>query len=282
MQKIMAFVPLVLRAMSRVAPRLAGRVTFFLFCRPMGKAKVRDRDRGLHARAERSSLTVDGNDVVVYRWGGSGRPVLLTHGWGGRASHFAALIQAFLDRGVPVVAFDAPGHGESSGRTTHILHYEEIIQRLYKANGAFRGTVAHSFGNLGVFKALRSGVETDRVVSISGVCDFSYLLDTFAERLGLGEVVKRDLRVRSERLLASGTDIWDRFSASYDPHLIQASVLVAQDEDDDTVSLDQARRLVAAYEPRARLMTTNSLGHRRIVSSEAVVSAVVDFVAADD
>ncbi|MGP4112738.1 alpha/beta hydrolase [Streptomyces sp. 4N509B] len=282
MRFIVRIIPFVLRALALLSPRLAGRAAFFLFCRPLVRAKVRDRDRVVHDRAERSSVTVDGNTVAVYRWGGGDRPVLMAHGWGGRASNFSTLVQAFSDRGVPVVAFDAPGHGESSGTTTHILHYEEIVQRLAKDHGPFRGTVAHSFGNLGVFKALRSGVEADRVVSVSGVCDFSYLLDTFAERLRLGEPVRQQLRVRSERLLASGTDIWERFSACHDPDLVRGSVLVVQDEDDDTVSLAQARRLAAAFEPRSRLMTTSSLGHRRIVHTEAVVTAVVDFVTDDD
>jgi pimeloyl-ACP methyl ester carboxylesterase len=282
MRTIEKSVSVSLRALSGASPRLAGRAAFFLFCRPMGRAKVRDHERAVFDRAERSSITVDGTEVVVYRWGGRERPVVMAHGWGGRASRFADLVQALLDRGIPVVAFDAPGHGESGGTGTHILQFEAIFQRLYKDHGAFRGTVGHSFGNLGMFKALRSGVETDRVVSINGVCDFFHLLDVFAERLGLDERVKRDLRARSERLLASGTDIWETFSVSHDPDRIQAPILVVQDENDDTVDPGQARRIVAAFEPRARLLSTVELGHRRVLRDPAVIAAVADFTEAGD
>ncbi|THV29139.1 alpha/beta hydrolase [Glycomyces paridis] len=274
-------VSLSLRALAGASPRLAGRAAFYLFCRPMGRGKVREHERAVYDRAERSAITVDGNEVVVYRWGGGERPVVLSHGWGGRASRFADLVQALLDRGVPVIAFDAPGHGESGGTGTHILQFEAIFQRLYKDHGAFRGTVGHSFGNLGMFKALRSGVEAERVVSVNGVCDFFHLLDVFAERLGLNERVKQDLRERSERLLDSGTDIWDTFSVSHDPDRVQAPILVVQDEDDDTVDPGQARRITAAFAPRARLMTTEGLGHRRVLRDPAVIAAVADFVEGD-
>ncbi|WP_100449167.1 alpha/beta hydrolase [Glycomyces xiaoerkulensis] len=279
MRHLVKSISIALRALASVSPRLAGRAAFFLFCRPMGRGAVREHERDLHERAERSVLEVDGNQVVVHRWGRGERPVLMVHGWGGRASRFADTARALLDRGIPVIAFDAPGHGESSGSITHILHFEEIIERLYKDVGAFGGIVAHSFGSLGVFKALRSGVETDRVVSVNGVCDFFHLLDVFAERLGLGAEVERDLRERSERLLASGDDIWDRFSVSHDPDLIRAPILVVQDEDDDVVDPEQARRIVAAFAPRARLVTTEKLGHRRVLHSDRVTSAVVGFLA---
>ncbi|MGW7291806.1 alpha/beta fold hydrolase [Streptomyces xiamenensis] len=71
--------------------------------------------------ARRETVTVAGRDVVVFRSGNGERPVLLLHGWMFRTSRFAPLIRALTERGYSPVAFDAPGHGESSAGETSIL-----------------------------------------------------------------------------------------------------------------------------------------------------------------
>ena len=55
-----------------------------------------------------------GDEIAVYAWG-NGPTILCVHGWGGRATNFAAFIGPMVAAGFRVVAFDAPGHGQSSG-----------------------------------------------------------------------------------------------------------------------------------------------------------------------
>lgn len=281
MSALTSVITVALRALSTVAPPLAGKIAFYLFSHPLSRAEVRPSEREVHDSAETATIDVDGNSIVVYRWGESDRTVLLVHGWGSRGSRFAEFVRRLLERGLSVVTFDAPGHGASSGSSTHILHYEAIIHRLHEDDGPFHAVVAHSFASLGVFKSLRGDVQTGRVVSINGVCDFDYLLDAFVDRLRLTERVRRDLRERSEELLASGSDLWKRFSASHEPGSIEVPILIVQDEDDDTVHPEQGRRLADAFGSRATLKTTSSLGHSRILRADTVVATVVDFLVSD-
>lgn len=48
-----------------------------------------------------------------YKMGGSGEPLLLLHGWGGSVDSMEVIFDDFV-RDHTVVAFDFPGHGESS------------------------------------------------------------------------------------------------------------------------------------------------------------------------
>jgi pimeloyl-ACP methyl ester carboxylesterase len=279
MNLVLKAVAAALRALSRVSTRLAGRVAYALFGRAI-RAKMRDAERDVHLRARTKTVTVNGRNVAVYWWGDGASPVLLIHGWGGRASNYAGFVPRLLDRGMTAIAFDMPGHGESEGKSTDLLECAEIIRCIQEQHGAFHAIVAHSFGSLSAFQAVRGGVTTGRLVSISGVCDIGYPFDNFCRTLGLDDGVRQDLRRRAELHFAPEQDIWLRFCASYDPAAFDLPILVIHDENDETVDPEQGRRLAEAHAPRATLVTTTGLGHRKIMATPNVIDSVVDFVAA--
>ncbi|KQX50914.1 MULTISPECIES: alpha/beta hydrolase [unclassified Streptomyces] len=268
-----------LNTAARVAPGPAGRLAFHLFVRPLGRGKVKPGEQALLAAARTGRLRVGDKDVVTYVWGDGARPVLLVHGWSSRASRLSAFAEALLARGHSVVAFDAPGHGESSGRAGNILEYREIIRELHARHGDFDAVVAHSLGVLAALFALRDGVRTSRFVGLGGVGSFEMLTESFRTGFGLDERVIRCMRAYVEgRLAPDEPGIWDRFDA--DPGALGAPVLLFHDEGDDMVPLAQARRLAGAHGDRARLVVTKGLGHRRILTDAEVVAEAVEFLTA--
>lgn len=268
-----------LRSASLVSPRLAGRLAFALFTTPGPRARVRPEERTVHEQARTSRLPIAGRQVVVYEWGDGPRPVLMLHGWGSRGSRFAPLVTELRARGLRPITFDAPGHGRSPGRRTNILEFAAISRNLCDQYGRFDAVIGYSFGALAAFHALRTGASTDRLVAISGPGDFGYLPAAFASQLGLGPRLLAELRRRTERFLAPETDIWRRFSAHHQPSDLPMPMLVVHDDTDPVVDPQQAHRVVAAYAPRARLLATHGLGHRRILSAPEVADQVADFVA---
>ncbi|NUK60300.1 alpha/beta hydrolase [Streptomyces lunaelactis] len=268
----------VLNATSHVAPGLAGRAVFALFARPLGRSRPRPSEREVLAEARAGRLTVNGKRVVTYTWGDGERPVLLVHGWSSRGSRFTDFVTALRDRGYSPVAFDAPGHGDSEGRATTILEYREIIRQLHARHGDFEAVVAHSFGVLATFFALRDGVVARRIVGVGGVGSFDYLVDGFCAGLGLRDRLKDELRRHIEGLLFPGEPgIWQRFNVAYRPEEVGVPVLLFHDEGDDMVPLSQSRLTAAAHGERARLVVTRGLGHRRILADPQVVAEAVAF-----
>ncbi|MFI9586270.1 alpha/beta fold hydrolase [Streptomyces sp. NPDC052236] len=267
-----------LNATSRVAPALAGRAAFTLFARPLGRSRPRSSERELHAAAHTDRLTVNGRSVVTYTWGDGARPVLLVHGWSSRGSRFADFVSALRDKGYSPVTFDAPGHGDSEGRATTILEYREIIRQLHARHGDFEAVVAHSFGVLATFFALRDGVVAHRIVGLGGVGSFEYLVDAFCAGLGLNDRLKRDLRRHVEGLLfPREPDIWERFNVTYRPEEVAVPVLLFHDEGDGMVPVAQSRLIAATHGERARLVVTRGLGHSRILNAPDVVAEAVGF-----
>ncbi|MFF9850813.1 alpha/beta hydrolase [Streptomyces litmocidini] len=267
-----------LNTAARLAPGPSGRWAFHLFVRPLGRARLRSGEAALLASARTDRLRVRGKEVVTYAWGDGRRPVLLVHGWSSRASRLGAFAEGLLARGYSPVAFDAPGHGDSSGRASNIVEYREIIRELHARHGDFEAVVAHSFGVLAALFALRDGVRTSRFVGLGGVGSFDLVLAGFQAGLGLDDRVMRAVRAHVERRLVPGEPgVWERFGADHAPDELGAPVLLFHDEDDDVVPLAQARFLAGAHGARARLVVTRGLGHRRILTDPDVVAEAVEF-----
>jgi pimeloyl-ACP methyl ester carboxylesterase len=265
-----------LNATSYLSPRLAGRYAFPLFVRTGPRAPVRPAEQPVHDLAVVDRLPVDGRRLAVYRWGDSGRRVLLLHGFEGRASNLAAFVAGLHSLGMTAVAFDNFGHGDSEGHRATIVDVAGAVRAVTDEYGPFHAIVAHSFGGLCAYHAVRSGVEVQRMVTIGAVCDFSNLPEWFSARLGLRRGITNDLRRRSEEFFRPETDIWNRFSATYRADQWKIPLLVIHDENDKEVAVAQGRKIAAGYE-RAEYLETKGLGHRRILTDPAVVSTALKF-----
>jgi pimeloyl-ACP methyl ester carboxylesterase len=266
-----------LKVAASISPRLAGRLAFELWRRPMMRGKVRDAERAVHDAAKVEVM--DG--VVTYAWGDGARPVLLVHGWRSRASRFSAYVERLLELGYSPVSYDAPAHGDSGGGriASTILDHQRIIQSLAARHGTFEGVIAHSLGVPFALYAVREGVAAKRLVTISGLADFGYLTDSFCAELGLGPAVNRELRKAIERHYFPGlADVWTRFSIREG----DVDLLVIHNDEDDVVDPGQAEVLLTQYGTKARFRQTKGLGHRRIMIDPDVVNEAVAFVTASD
>jgi len=265
-----------LNGLSRVAPGAAGRLAFELWRRPGPRGDVRTSERTVHDAARVSVIEHGGQRVVSYSWGDGQRPVLLVHGWRSRASRFAGLVTALVEQGYSPVSYDAFGHGDTEGAAGTILDHQHVIRALAERHGAFEGVVAHSLGVPFALYAVREGVPVGRVVAISGVSDFDYLVDDFGAKLGLRASIIPRLRRRIETSLFDGDNgIWERFSAG---RVAGCDLLVVHNAVDEVVDRGQADRLAAVYGDRATLMETSGLGHSRILGDPDVIRAAVAFL----
>ncbi|PAZ12644.1 alpha/beta hydrolase [Streptomyces sp. SA15] len=267
-------------AAVRTALSAEGEELFDLFRRPHGRSRPRPDERAVIESARTGELRAGGAAAVTYGWGDGERPVLLVHGWESRASRYAKVVARLVERGYSPVSFDAPGHGESEGDSTTLLEYRDIIAELHRKHGEFEAVVGHSFGVLATFLALRQGLRAGRIVAVSPVPDFAYLVDTFCARMRLRPHLGDELRHRIERDLYPGEeDMWTRFSVLHRAGDVPLPLLVVHDEDDEAVDPGQAERIVETFGERARLVTTRRFGHRRILGAPQVVEEITEFVA---
>ena len=268
-----------LSTLSRVAPALGAEVGWRLWRHVGTPESVHHRDSLVHKWAYREVVDARGRPVMTYRWGSGPRVVLLVHGWRSRASRFSALVAALKSPELTIVAFDAPANGDSPGRLVTILDYAAAIDALARRHGPIDTIVAHSFGVLATFVAVREGVTVNRIVGISGMANAYQLVDKFCALAGLGARAVRGMRRRIERrTFPEVADPWRRFVAELDPSATHVPVLLVHDTDDTTVDPGQVRLIADAHTGPVHSMITSGLGHLRILSDPAVVERVRQFV----
>ncbi|MBF0672389.1 MAG: alpha/beta hydrolase [Salinibacterium sp.] len=269
--------------LQAISPRLAAHAALPLFRRVGPRLPVHPRDKATHDGARRGGITVRGHRVTTYAWGDGERPILLVHGWRGRASQFAPLIRELRSEGHSVVAFDAPANGDSPGRRTHVLDYSDAIRQLERRHGGFGAIVAHSFGLPSAVASVVDGVDTDRVVGIAGVAEPAHLLQQFGRMLGLSDETKSHLRrLFEQRVFPRHPGIVDRYSALLNPLPPEMPLLLIHDRGDTIVEPSQSQQLHAVHAGRSTLVLTEGLGHRRILSADVTLDAVMAFVPGAD
>jgi pimeloyl-ACP methyl ester carboxylesterase len=269
----------IMRALSRVAPPLAAEIAYRQFVSLGTPERVHRRDAATHARARVGSLELNGAPVVTYAWGTGPETILLVHGWRSRGSRLANLVAALESPRRTIVAFDAPGNGDSPGHRTTVLDYAAIVRLLAARHGNVRAIVGHSFGVLASFVAVREGVATERLVGISGMAGAAQLLTTFSSQFGLGERAARGLGRRFEhRVFPHETDIWHRFVAELDPTETRIPVLLVHDESDAIVPSTQADLIAQAHLGAVTVERTSELGHHRILNDPVVIEKIRDFI----
>lgn len=218
---------------------------------------------------------------MTYEWGRGPRTVLVAHGWNGRASQFATLVRELVAEGCRVVSFDAPAHGESGGRGTYLVDWLDVFTALEERHGRFDAIVGHSFGGLAALVGVARGLSADRVVTVAAPADADLLLAQFQGMLRYPESVTTEMRrLFASRYFPGDPDPYVWLSAVRRPLRAGTPLLVVHDEGDRMVPFAEASRIARAN-PGARTLATTGFGHNRVLSADAVLDAVLEFLGVD-
>jgi pimeloyl-ACP methyl ester carboxylesterase len=258
---------------ATVAPGLAAAWAGRVFFTPR-HARVRPKEAEALAAAETFTLRVDGRRIRGWAWRGEGSPILLVHGWGGHTGQMTALASALVAAGRRVVGVDMPGHGESEGSRSSLIHFTRAIESAGALFGPFSGVVGHSFGCAAITLALSRSLVAERAVFVAPPAAFQDFWDRFCEALGVPDPVwERVIASSQERLRVNWSDT---IPASLAPRM-RVPLRVLHDHDDGEVGYQEGVQLVGLW-PGAELVTTRGLGHNRILRDAGAVARTVEFV----
>ncbi len=239
-----------------------------------------DRERAILATARELAIDVrlrsphwEGaqRTIAAWRWG-HGPTVLLVHGWEGRGSQLGAFVEPLVAAGLSVVAFDAPGHGDSPEHRLYLTDLADCIVDVAAAVGPLHAIIAHSFGAAAVLLAYsRGGVAAPHNVMLAPNVLIDDAIRRFARIVGLDDT-DRD---RLESRLAEQTGLPpDAFALGDLVGRRDDDLLVIHDRCDREVPFVQGERLCDSW-PDAELVATDGLGHRRILRDPGVIAQVV-------
>ncbi len=219
-----------------------------------------------------------GRLIGTWSWGPSDAPaVLLVHGWGGHAAQLRAFVQPLARAGCRVIAYDQPAHGVSDGRLTGLPDFADVLVEVAAHYGNVRAAIGHSLGATAAAMALaRRALRLDKLVLISPPSDLVGYSRRFARWHWMPERLRRTMQTAIEERYGLR---WDELELARLAPRLEAQALVIHDRNDRQVPWKQGAAF-AQHWPAAKLITTQGLGHARILRDDAVIDAAAAFLCA--
>src|SRR5690606_9813723 len=187
------------KLLEALSPNLATSFVYKLFVTPINhKAPKREEEMEKEAVQKYIDIPAIKKKIRVFEYGKSQKKALLVHGWSGRGTQLVSLANALRKEGYMTISFDAPAHGKSEGKISHMLMFIESIFELQRSYGKFDLAIGHSLGGMSVMNAIKRDFKTDKVVIIgSGDIVFD-IFDGFVGSLQLKQNVLLKLKAKFE------------------------------------------------------------------------------------
>ena len=263
------------KILSYITPSLAARVAEPLFFRPV-KFPIPEREREFRSTSESGKGELPSGRIHWFKKGSSGPKILFMHGWSGRGSQFTKMMDAFVEAGFEVYTFDAPGHGDEWLPRIDMLSFIGGIHWMENKFGPFDGAIGHSIGGMALWNAIREGAAIKRLVEIGSPSSLSGVLMDFAAVLNARPAVAEILMGKLSADYQVAEDFFDPVRiAGLHPDV---DGLLIHDAQDDEVPLAHALEMERAWK-NGRLVTTEGLGHRKLLRDPGVIQLCLDFFA---
>jgi pimeloyl-ACP methyl ester carboxylesterase len=224
---------------------------------------------------QRCEVTARGETIATYVWGDPKREpyALLVHGWSSFGLRFLPWVARLRQSGLAVVTFDQPAHGCSTGEVCTLPDFINTIHAIGSRYGTAALAVGHSLGGAALTLAQGEGWHAERIVAIAPAADMSMQAERFMRHLRLGEHLRERFFDWHER--KTGVNVQDLEVHRHLPAL-GIPCLIVHDLDDREVPWGDGE-LYARHWHNSRLLTTQGLGHHRVLDAPDVIEAVLAF-----
>lgn len=277
---VMRLTRLGLALTQQVWPGLAVRASLRLFGTPLPPRWLR-RSRPWPAHWTHERWPFERAGLTLYR-DSCADPrtpaVLLVHGWGGHAGQMLPLADALAREGLQALLLEMPAHGRSAGHTSNLPQFARALEyasaRLRAQGLDLQAVVAHSLGANAAAYAASRGLALQRLVLLAPPASPHEYTRLFARMFGLSE---RTRGAMQQRIEAREAILMPQFEPAAVGPRITTPTLVVHDRGDRINRHADGEAYVRAI-PDARLISTEGLGHMKLLNDAAVRAEVLAFV----
>jgi pimeloyl-ACP methyl ester carboxylesterase len=260
---------------GRLAPKRTADRAARLFATPFASSRSRALAAPEDAAMQRGELQIDGERIAIYVWGDpAAQPyALLVHGWSSFGLRFLPWVEGLRAQGYAVVTFDQPGHGRSSGKLCTLPEFTATLRAVGRHYGEAALAVGHSLGGAALALAQDEDWHAQRLVLVAPAADMADAASRYFRLVRLGEHLRQafyDWLLRRTGISVEQLEVHRHLPALGQP------ALIVHDLDDADVPWSEGERY-ARYWPGARLLSTQGLGHRRVLDAPAVIAASLAF-----
>lgn len=261
---------------GRLSPKRTADRAARLFATPFASSRSRALAAPEDPAMQHGELQVGGERIATYVWGDPDTQpyALLAHGWSSYGLRFQPWVGGLRALGYAVVTFDQPGHGRSSGRLCTLPEFTATIRAVGRHYGEAALAVGHSLGGAALALAQDEDWHAQRLVLVAPAADMADAASRYFRLVRLGEHLRQafyDWLLRRTGISVEQLEVHRHLPALGQP------ALVVHDLDDADVPWSEGERY-ARYWPGARLLSTQGLGHRRVLDAPDTINAALAFV----
>jgi len=261
--------------LQKVSTKLTVKFAARLFGSPI-KYKIPKREFHMdkNSKQELHYIPKIKKQIMVYQYGESLKKVLLVHGWSGRGTQLVKIADKLLELGYSTISFDAPAHGKSSGKSTLMPEFIESILELDRKFGPFEYAIGHSLGSMSILNAIKNGLQVQKLVIIGSGDSVNDILKDFVSKLKLKPIIAEKMKNLFEK---KHNINMESFSSNVAARNINVPTLIIHDKNDIDVPYTASRN-IHLHLKNSQLITTEGLGHRKILGDEKVIQEIESFL----
>ncbi len=156
---------------------------FYFFC-TVRKGRVQEHQKEFLENAKKEVLTINKHNIQTYNWQGDGETVLLVHGWESNTFRWRNLLKKLQEENYTIIAFDAPGHGNSTGKYLYVPLYAQVLQEIINKYNP-KNIIGHSLGGMTIIynEYINQNKSTEKIVTIGAPSEFHKLMRNYQKIL---------------------------------------------------------------------------------------------------
>jgi alpha-beta hydrolase superfamily lysophospholipase len=268
------------KILALISAKLAAKSAFNLFCTPYSRRKKYKVPK-IFLGAEKITFNLDEYKISGFRWipteNSNGKKVLICHGFDSYSYKFDRYVSPLLKSGFEVLAFDAPAHGTSSGKTIKVTDYRQMILTINNNYGPIDSIMAHSFGALAVALAVEELEDSEhkRLVLIAPATETTFAMETFFKYVPISKKVQFEFNKLIEDL---GGNPVSWYSVARVMQKINTPTLWVHDKDDAVTPYEHLQHLVEQNPPHIEFEITTGLGHSNIYKDNKIKKRIIEFL----
>ncbi len=276
---VLAYYKNKLKLLERISPRRAAEEAFRLFCTPYTRRKKYDAPP-IFKKSGKLNFTLDREVIHGFQWlpeKSNGHKVLICHGFDSYSYRFDRYVEPLLLAGFEVLAFDAPAHGLSSGKTINAAQYRDMVIEVSKRYGPIHGLISHSFGGLAVALAIEKIPDNQykRLVLMAPATESTTAISHFFTYVSVSDAVKKEFH---DLINEMGGNPASWFSVARAMQNVTTPTLWVHDKEDAVTPFADVEHLLALNLPHLHFEITSGLGHSNVYRDEKVSKKVIQYM----
>lgn len=261
-----------LNASSLINSKYAAAKALALFATPR-KGFVKEHQEPFLDTAKTLQLNYNGFSIMTYQWKGSGKTVLLCHGWESNAYRWKSLIELLQKDNYNIIALDAPAHGNSESKKFNAVLYSEFI---YVVSQKFNPNIliGHSVGGMAsvFFQSKYQLKNLEKLVLLGAPSEFEIILKNYINLLGYNSKIEQSLVKLIEDTFGAKPN---EFSTAKYAGSIDCEGLIIHDSKDKIIPFSEAELIHKQFK-NSQLIKTTGYGHS--LSNPEVYQHILNFI----